>query len=112
MQSIVLDTSFILAAVEKKIDFFDILEGRGFQILVPQQAIRELQGLGAMLALQILRKNKFRTIRLPGKDADTAILAFAKRNPGAVMATLDKGLQKKLKNRKLVIRGHKRLEIS
>jgi len=40
-------------------------------------------------------------VKLPGKDADSAIIAFAKKNKEAIVATLDQGLQKKIKNRKM-----------
>ena len=79
--------------------------------MIPDQAIDELMGLGAQLALNILEKHKFQIVKLPGKDADSAIIAFAKKNKEAIVATLDQGLQKKIKNRKMIIRGEKRLEI-
>ena len=111
MKHIILDTSFILASVRHRIDFFERLEHEGFQIVIPDQAIDELMGLGAQLALNILEKHKFQIVKLPGKDADSAIIAFAKKNKEAIVATLDQGLQKKIKNRKMIIRGEKRLEI-
>lgn len=111
MKQIILDTSFIMAAVAQKIDFFDEIEGKGLHILVPEQAIKELNGLGAELALRILDKNKIEILKISGKDADSAIINFARENPTAVVATLDKGLQSKIRNQKMVIRGRKKLEI-
>jgi len=111
MKKVILDTSFILTAIRQKIDFFERLQHEGFQILIPTQAIDELRGLGAQLALNILEKHNFELIKLPGKDADTAIITFAKKNPLAVIATLDRGLQKKIKNRKMVIRQMRKIEI-
>ncbi len=111
MKQIIIDTSFILTAVAKKIDFFEEIEGKGLHILVPEQVIKELKGLGAELALRILDKNEFEKLEISGKDADIAIINFANKNPGAIVATLDKGLQKKIRNSKMVIRGRKKLEI-
>ena len=111
MRQVVLDTSFILTAVRQKLDFFERLEHEGFQVFVPDQVLDELMGLGAQLALNILGKHKFRLVKLPGKDADAAIIAFAKKNPQAIVATLDAGLQKKIKNRKMIIRQRKKIEI-
>lgn len=111
MRQVILDTSFILSAVAKKIDFFDKIGDLGLQPVVPEQALRELKGLGAHLALEVLGKRKFSIVSFPGKDADAAIIAFAKKNPEAIIATLDAGLKRKTKNRKLVIRGQKKLEI-
>jgi rRNA-processing protein FCF1 len=111
MRRVILDTSFILSAVRNKIDFFEKLEHEGFQIIVPKQVIQELKGLGAKLALKIMEKNKFQILGIEGRDADNAIISFAKKNPRAVVATLDAGLKKKIKNSKLVIRQKKRLEV-
>jgi len=111
MREVILDTSFILSAIKQKIDFFHFLEKEGLRAIVPEQTIRELRGLGASLALEIIGKNSFHLIKIPGKDADSAVIAFARKNPEAVVATLDSGLQKKIKNRKLIIRQKKKLEI-
>ena len=111
MRQVILDTSFILTTIKQKIDFFEKLEHEGFQIVIPDQAIDELMGLGAQLALNILEKHKFKVVKLPGKDADTAILNFARENPEAIVATLDRGLQKKIKNPKMIIRQKKKIEI-
>jgi rRNA-processing protein FCF1 len=111
MRQIILDTSFIITAIKQKIDFFDMIEGQGLHILVPEQTIKELKGLKAELALHIMEKNKFEIAKIPGKNADNAIIKFARENPFAIVATLDAGLQKKVKNSKLVIRGTKKLEI-
>ena len=111
MREVILDTSFILTCVRQKIDFFEKLEHEGFKILIPDQAIDELMGLGAQLALNILEKKRFHLVKIPSKDADTAILKFARENPQSVVATLDAGLKKKIKNPKMVIRNKKKLEI-
>ena len=111
MRQIILDTSFILTAVRQKIDFFERLEHEGMEVFIPDQAIDELMGLGAQVALKILEKHKFHIVKLPGKDADTAILEFARKNPEAIVATLDQGLQKKLKNRKMIIKQMKKVDI-
>ena len=113
MRKVILDTSFILTAVRQKIDFFENTEMKGMRIIVPEQIIRELKGLGAGLALRILAKNEhgFEVIKIPGKDADSAIMNFARKNPEAIVATLDAGLKKKIKNHKLIIRNMKKLEI-
>jgi rRNA-processing protein FCF1 len=111
MREVILDTSFILTCVRQKIDFFEKFERNGTQVLIPQQVIRELKWLGADLALEIINKNDFRLIKIPGKDADSAIIKFAGENPQSVVATLDTGLKKKIKNPKMVIRNKKKLEI-
>lgn len=111
MRQVILDTSFILTAIKQKIDFFHFLEREGIHPLIPEQTIKELKGLGAELALEILKKNEFRIVKIPGRDADSAIIRFARENPTVVVATLDAGLQKKIRNHKMIIRQKKRIEI-
>lgn len=111
MKQVILDTSFILTCVRQKIDFFERILHEGMQAVIPLQTLTELKGLGAGTALKIIETNDFETINVPGKDADTAILNIAKKNPSAVIATLDEGLKKKIKNPKMIIRGKKKLEI-
>ena len=100
-----------MTAIKQKIDFFHFLEREGIHPLIPEQAIKELKGLGAELALEILKKNEFRIVKVPGRDADSAIIRFARENPTVVVATLDAGLQKKIRNHKMIIRQKKRIEI-
>ncbi|MEM3116719.1 MAG: hypothetical protein QXX55_02075 [Candidatus Pacearchaeota archaeon] len=111
MGRVILDTSFILTATKQKIDFFHWLELEGMEVIIPEQTIKELKGLGAELALKILKKNEFKIIKIRGDDADTAIINFVKDDPEAIVATLDKGLQKKIKNKKLIIRQRKKLDV-
>ena len=111
MKTVILDTSFIFSCVKQKIDFFERIEHEGMKAVVPLQTIKELEGLGAAAALKILENNEFETINVKGKDADEAIIKIAKKNPEIIVATLDQGMQKKLKNKKMIIRGKKKLEI-
>jgi len=111
MRQVILDTSFILSCIKQKIDFFERLEHEGFKIIIPEQAIDELMGLGAQVALKILGKHKFNLIKISGKNADAAIVKFSKENPEAIVATLDSGLKGKIRNQKMVIRGKKKIEI-
>ena len=116
MKTAILDSSFILTCVKQKIDFFEFLENEGFQIVIPKEVIKEISGVAksrdyGKLALQILKKNKFKEISLKEKVVDFGIVKYAKENPQAVVATLDSGIKRKIKNKKLIIRGMKRLEI-
>lgn len=111
MRPVVLDTSFILSCAKQKIDFFEEIRHMGFKAVIPEQTISELKGLGANTALKILEANQFEIIKSNGKDADNAIVSIAKKDHLAIIATLDQGLQKKIKNRKMIIRGRKQLEI-
>lgn len=113
MKQVVLDTSFILSCVKKKIDFFEKIKLEGFQIFIPKQTIKELKGLGSKLELKIVEKNSgnFEIKNYLGKDADSAIVKMSEENPELIVATLDKELAKKIKNRKMIIRGEKKIEV-
>lgn len=124
MKQTILDTSFMLTCVRQKIDFFEELGNKGFELLIPVQVVREIKGLAesgkklhirenAKLTLRILekRKDNFKKTDIKNKNVDKGILQFAKKNPGVVVATLDREIKQKTKNPKLVIRGKKKLEI-
>src|SRR3989338_2830903 len=111
MKSALLDTNFILTCIKQKIDFFEELRFMGFEIIIPDRVIDELKKLKQTLALKLLEKNNFKKIILIGRDVDNSIINYAKKNPEIIIATLDKELSNKLKNRKIIIRGKKKLEI-
>lgn len=116
MKQVILDTSFILTAVRQKIDFSHEFEMQGFQVLMPNLVLRELEGLAkkpeAALALKIISKNKFKTVSVKGKTVDAAIINFAKDNPKIFVATLDREIKNKTKNPKIVIRQKKMIGVA
>jgi len=121
MKFVVLDTNFILSCLRKKIDFFNEISFTGLKIIIPIQIISELENLTskgktkfqneAKLALNLLRKNSFRKIDLKIKNVDNGIVKLAKKHEDYIIATLDKEIQNKIKNNKLIIRGEKGLEV-
>ena len=111
MKSVLLDTNFILTCIKQKIDFFEELYLEGYQVIIPDRVIDELKKLKQTSALKLLEKNNFNKITLTGKNVDNSIINYANKNPEILVATLDRELQKKLKNRKIIIRGKKKLEI-
>lgn len=117
----ILDTNFILTCVKQKIDFSQELELEGIQIIIPKQVIDELKKITASkqklkhrgyakVAIDLIKENRFKTIDLKTRGADPGIKKYANKNPKIIIATLDKEL-KKLPNRKIIIRGKKRLGI-
>ena len=111
MKSALLDTNFIITCIKQKIDFFEELYFRGYQIIIPDKVIDELKKLKQTSALKLLEKNNFKEIILAGKNTDNSIINYANKNPEILVATLDKELNNKLKNRKIIIRGKKKLEV-
>ena len=122
MKKVLLDTNFILICIKQKIDFFEDLELRGFQILIPKEIIGEIENIAeskkklrfrddAKLALKLLKGNKFKKISLDSKNIDNGIIEFAKKDSDVIIGSLDAEIKKKAENQKLVIREKKRLEI-
>ena len=111
MKQVILDTSFIIACVKQKIDFFEDIKLMGLQVLIPVQVISELNALKEEVSLKLLEKNKFKKIDVENSNVDKGIINYAKKDAGLVVATLDKEIKTKVKNPKMVIRGKKKLEI-
>jgi rRNA-processing protein FCF1 len=121
MKFTLLDTNFILSCIRKKIDFFNDIKFLGLKIIIPIQVINELENLTlkgklkfreeSKLALNILKKNSFEKVDLNIKNVDNGIVKLAKEHEDYIIATLDKGIQSKIKNNKLIIRGEKEIEI-
>ena len=114
MEKVLLDTSFILSAVRNKIDIFEEL--LGYQIIIPKQVLIELNGIAktkteAKIALKIIEKNKFKMIDLKTKNTDKGIKKYARSDKNLIIATLDDEIKKSVRNRKIVIRGKRKIEI-
>ena len=125
MKKVVLDTNFILSCVKQKIDFFEEINLMGLKIVVPLEVIREIEKVinskqklhereNARIAYEIIMNGNFEEIELGkfsnAKDTDGKIKSYARKNPGLIVASLDREV-KRVDNRKLVIRGRKMLEI-
>jgi rRNA-processing protein FCF1 len=111
-----------MACVRQGIDFFDDISYQGYEVLIPENVIRELKKIidskqklhhreAAELSLKILRKNKYRTIKFEKRNVDNAIAEFANSRDDVIVATLDRELKKKLEKNKMVIRDKKKLEV-
>jgi rRNA-processing protein FCF1 len=121
MKYAVLDTNFILSCIRKKIDFFDKIPLMGMKILIPLQVLDELKKFSrqargslkqeAKLALVILQNQEFKRVDLYNKNVDNGIVKLANNNENYIIASLDREIKVKTKNRNLVIRGEKELEV-
>jgi len=119
-----LDTSFILTCVKQKIPFLEEIPLMGIKILIPKQVIEEIKNIttskkklhfreDSELALRLIEKEKksFKLIDLKTKNVDNGIINYADKNSRVIIATLDREIKNKTKNKKLVIRRKKKLEI-
>lgn len=121
MTYIVLDTNFILSCIKKKIDFFNIIYLMGIKIIIPIQVLDELkkisiEGKGrfkddAKIGLKILEQRDFKRVDLHMKNVDNGIVKMGLKNKDYIIATLDNEIKNKIKNKKMIIRGEKTLEI-
>lgn len=123
MKKLILDTSFILSAIKYKIDFIEGIQFLGLTPFIPIQVIKELKKITeskkkakfkdhAELALKIIQKNKIKEVNLTSEYVDQGLIEYVKKNPEVIVATMDKELKTKIKNRKLVVRAMKKLELS
>lgn len=122
MTEAILDSNFILTAVKAKIDFLNEMKFMGLTPVLPIQVIDELKKITsskkkakfkehAELALKILHQNKPKEIDIKNAYVDQGIIDYASQNKDVIIATMDKELRSKIKNRKLVVRGMKKLEL-
>jgi len=118
---IVLDTSFLISAVKFRIDVGGALaELAGAELIISERAIEELSAIAssarrsaphARVALSILSKLPIHIVPT-SQPVDDWILENAARDPAVVVATVDRGLRRKLSNlnvRVLTVRGRKKI---
>ena len=118
MKRVILDTSFILTAMEYKIDVAEELRKllyTTFCLVTIDKTFAELENKKqSKLAKTFIEKNKVGTISTSGEgNVDWHILEYA--TPDMLVATQDKLLKEKLKKRKIsviTIRQHKYLTIN
>lgn len=125
---IVLDTNFILTCVKQGLDFASLADNlidEGIIWIIPQDVLNELGMIkdydgnnyedreAARLSFEILQAINPTVISLSGKNPniDIKIVNYLLDNKKTVLATLDKDLKKKIKNKILTIRGKKKLAL-
>ena len=115
MKTIILDTSFLIACAEFRIDYlseFERIFTTQYTVSAPDIVINELKTLAdkgtarqkqaSKLAQTILCRKNIQVIKTPeAKTADQAILSIA--NKDTVVATIDAELKRMLKNKKVAL---------
>ena len=124
---ILLDTNFILTCVKQKIDIQETannITSQPIEWIIPQDVLNELGNLkdrpgtksvdkqAAALSFEIIKTLNPKIIDLLGRNpnVDIKIVNYI-LNTSIVLATLDKNLKSRVKNKILTIRGKKNLEI-
>ncbi len=122
MGNVLLDTNFILSCVAQKIEFFEQIQSMGHKIIIPEEVIKEMKSIStsnqalrfrtaAKLSLMIIENETFIKIKLGTKDVDKGIKKLAEEDNKLIIATLDRDIKKSNKNKNMVIRNKKTLEI-
>lgn len=113
MMKVILDSSFIISCIRKRIDFISQLNEQGFKIIVPREVMQEMKDLrnsdrssredriAIDVAFQMLEKNKLveKTSFGDGKVDDYLI---QKGKEGYHIATLDAGIKNLIGNRVVI----------
>jgi rRNA-processing protein FCF1 len=124
MKRIILDTNFLTVPYQLKVDIFeeiDKLMEEDYELATLNGVIEELKKLSkskgrdsiaAQIALELIKRKNVKIINTEEKKVDSAILKIADEN--TIIATNDKNLRKKIKNKNLkalYLRSKKRLEM-
>jgi len=122
---ILLDTNFVVSCVKQKIDFINLAEelfDEKIEWVVLEGVLEELKKISeragekikdrkaAKFGIEIIKNADIKIIKSKCKNVDDAIIDYA-ANKKIVIATLDKQLKKRVKNKILTIRKGKTLEI-
>jgi len=124
---ILLDTNFIITCVKQKINFDATMNGltsEEVKWIVPEEVLQELRGLkiggkikikernAATIGIEIVTQLGAEVIKLSStaNDVDTKIVNYIADKP-IILATLDKNLKQRVKNKILTIRNKKNLII-
>ncbi len=122
---ILLDTNFVVSCVKQKIDFINLAEelfDEKIEWVVLEGVLEELKKISeragekikdrkaAKFGIEIIKNSDIKIIKSKCKNVDDAIIDYA-ANKKIVIATLDKQLKKRVKNKILTIRKGKTLEI-
>jgi hypothetical protein len=124
MKRIILDTNFLTIPYQFNIDVFEEIERiieEDYELVTLDCVVEELKrmmeskgkdAVAARVALELIKKKNVKVIKTKEKKVDNTIIKLADKN--TIVATNDKGLRKKLKNKNvkvLYLRSKKRLAI-
>lgn len=121
---VILDTNFLIYCAKEKLDYTEKLKdllNEGYELVVPEQVIKELKLLkndklkkvsgkdkfAADLALQLLDVNKIKKIKPVGNNVDEAIINLAKEDNKNIVCTLDREMRQILGRVILINKGKK-----
>jgi rRNA-processing protein FCF1 len=121
---IILDTNFLIYCAKNRLDYVEELTtllNEDFDLVVPEQVIRELELLkddkskkvsgkdkaSIDLALQLLDTNQVKKVKVKGKSVDEGIINLSKEDKKNIVCTLDREMRTILGRVILISRGKK-----
>lgn len=122
---VLLDTNFLLTCAKQKVDFAELVREQideKIEWIVPEEVIAELTELSerkdmkgkdkyaAKLALILIEKMGYELVRVNNKNVDVGIADFI-RGKLIALATLDKGLKKRVDNTIITISDKRQVQI-
>ena len=114
---VLLDSSFIISCLVKKIDFLSQLKEKGFKVVIPREVIQELKDLttkkelsrgertAIKIGLELFSSKDVKKIGFGEKKVDDMLIKKGKE--GVYIATLDNGIKRQVKN-KIIIQSAKK----
>jgi rRNA-processing protein FCF1 len=118
MKKILVDTNFLIYCAKEKIDFFEYAKLEGLGVIIPEEVLSELSRLentnqrkNVNVVKKILRVSEFEKISLKRTYVDRGIIEYLEDKKEIILATMDRDLQKKVKNPILSIREKVKFEL-
>ena len=116
---VLLDSSFIVSCIKKKIDFITQLEEQGFKVLIPREVLQELKDLRLKcpteerkaidLAFEIIEKRDLKKISLGKRSVDQGLIEKGKA--GYFIATLDRGIKTEINHKVIIFNAQNRIGV-
>jgi len=111
-KTIILDTNFLLIPYNYKIDIFSEIDRIchfPYQLKILDKSLKELENKkGSNLALELINKKNIKVIKTKNSNYVDNILLKSKAITKAIIATDDKELIKKIKDKPLIILKQKK----
>ncbi len=119
---VILDTSFIISCVRKRIDFLGQLAELGYTVKVPVEVLQELKDVAKRsktshddriiidVALTLLHDAQVKKVTLGTQSVDEGLIA--KGSEGIAIATLDAGIKRKIPKKIAIFNSQGRVGVA
>ena len=119
---VLLDTSFVISCIRKRIDFLTQLEGQGFDLVLPREVLQELKDLKKKsstsqedriaidVSFEMFEKKNFKKISLGGRNVDSGLIEKGKE--GFFIATLDAEIKKAVPKKIVIFNSKKAVGVA